>query len=81
MRWSVCALLFRPPWLLPRDPAAPVAPAADASPKPLPLPPPAAAAARAAKSLGLEHPYDRNGRLESSAYASHGLSAALDDYR
>ncbi|EFN52896.1 hypothetical protein CHLNCDRAFT_138439 [Chlorella variabilis] len=38
-----------------------------------------AAAQQAAGDL--IHPHDRNGRLESSAYASHGLQSALDDYR
>ncbi|KAL4440153.1 hypothetical protein ABPG75_003154 [Micractinium tetrahymenae] len=31
--------------------------------------------------LGLIHPHDRNGKLETSVYATHGLQSALDDYR
>ncbi|KAI3431602.1 hypothetical protein D9Q98_004652 [Chlorella vulgaris] len=29
----------------------------------------------------LHHPHDRNGKIDSSCYASHGLQSALDDYR
>ncbi|KAL4438720.1 hypothetical protein ABPG77_006324 [Micractinium sp. CCAP 211/92] len=31
--------------------------------------------------LGLIHPHDRNGKLETAVYATHGLQSALDDYR
>jgi hypothetical protein len=34
-----------------------------------------------ASTLGLEHPRDRNGRVESSVYSTNALEAAQDEYR
>ncbi|PRW39283.1 mitochondrial-targeted muts 1 [Chlorella sorokiniana] len=39
------------------------------------------AAAAEGKVMDLPHPRDRNGKVESSCYSSHGLESALDDYR